>query len=254
MSGPVPYSSSIPTLRWFTLPLAGPAWEPIPLAALVARAPMGVGLPGRQPSHQCRFYETEPIPPHGRKWARAGKAGERLSLANRAKQSQFFRTDRKRREPPRAEVEPPLGPSAQNKANFPKASGRVSALQENGYSEFDPPEDSTKQSQSRRTGGNGSGPARPGRAPLPKRAKQSQSLRTDRNGRGPVRPRREPRWDQACETKPICPERQEGQVLWGKRVMMNSPPQELRQDKANFEGRSWRVRRRVYATFDENTL
>jgi hypothetical protein len=42
------------------------------------------------------------------------------------------------------------------------------------------------------------------------------------------------RWAKACETKPIPPERHEGQVLWGKRVMVNWSHKRLWRNKANF--------------------
>ena len=42
------------------------------------------------------------------------------------------------------------------------------------------------------------------------------------------------RWAKACETKPIPPERYEGQVLYGKRVRANRARLETRKNKANF--------------------
>jgi hypothetical protein len=67
------------------------------------------------------------------------------------------------------------------------------------------------------------------------RAKQSQfaggtpGMGEGRQGRPSRR-----RWAKACETKPIPPERHEGQVLWGKRVMVNWSHKRLWRNKANF--------------------
>jgi hypothetical protein len=101
-----------------------------------------------------------------------------------------------------------------------------------------------------RTDRNGPGPT--GLPPLgPSVRNKPNCPRAGRNGPGrQSRPCR-PRWGQACETKPIAPERGEGQAPSGKQVMTNWTCKRLWQNKANFRssGRrdGYRIRHRMPA-------
>jgi len=134
---------------------------------------------------------------------------------------------------PGAHVRPPLGTGVRNKANSTEAAGRASTWWKGTYGELNMQETAAKQSQFPH------GPhwAKAGNAAAAgnNRAKQSQfsggtpGMGEGRQGR-PSRRRRA----KACETKPIPPERHEGQVLWGKRVMVNWSHKRLWRNKANF--------------------